>query len=217
MIALAIVVSILILLALLRFGVSVEYSADGLVVKILAGPLRLKAFPKKEKIVSASKEAKRKARKEEKDRKKAEKKEKAKTEEKKPGAMGTVLELLPAIKKTLGRLRRRLLIKRLVIHYTVAGDDPYKTAMTFGNVNAAIGVVLPVLEKAFRIRRRDFRAVADFSSSQQGIYINAAISLAVWEAVYIVFAILPAGIRVLTNKGTTERKEELKDGKDTDS
>jgi len=223
MIAFAIVLSILILIALLRFGVSVEYSGSGLFVTVKVGPLSLKVLPDEEKPVSAKKEAKRKARKEkakEKAKKRAEEKARKKAEEgsdeKKPGALKTVLEFLPAVKTTLSRLRRRLLIKRLVIHYTVAGDDPYNVAQTFGAANAAIGAITAVLENSFRIKRREFRAIPDFFSTQQSIYINAAISLAVWEAFYIVFAVLPTGIRVLI-RGTTDRKDGHKNGHDTDS
>jgi len=219
MIPLAVVLSILILIALLRFGVSVEYSENGLIVTAQVGPLPLQVLPREEKPVSAKKEAKRKAKKEEKARKKAEekarkkaekkagKKDKKKTDEKKPGALETVLELLPAVKTTLGRLRRRLLIKRLVIHYTIAGEDPFKVAQTYGAANAAIGAITAVLENSFRIKRRDFRAVPDFFSAQQGIYINAAISMAVWEAVYIVFALLPTGIRIILRSAERKKSE----------
>jgi len=219
MIPFAVVLSILILIALLRFGVSVGYSESGLIIKVQAGPLLLQALPRKEKPVSAKKEAKRKARKEEKARKKAEEKARKKaekkagkkagkkTDEKKPGALKTVLELLPAVKTTLSRLRRRLLIKRLVIHYTVAGDDPFKVAQTYGAASAAIGPIVAVLESSFRIKRRDFRAIPDFFSAQQSIYINAAISLAVWEALYIVFAMLPTGIRIILRSAEHNKSE----------
>ena len=49
MIALAIILTTIILLALLRFGVRAEYSADGAVVKVRVGPLSVLIFPKKEK------------------------------------------------------------------------------------------------------------------------------------------------------------------------
>ena len=83
------------------------------------------------------------------------------------------------------------------IYYTVAGDDPSKTALTFGASNAVLSVVIPVLDDCFRIKRRDIQALFDFIDTQQKIYINAAISLAVWEAVYIVFAVIPALIKIL--------------------
>jgi hypothetical protein len=198
---------------------------------VRVGFLSLKVLPAKEKPVNAKKEARLKARREEKAKKKAEKKAEKKAkkkaekearkesgEKKKPGPLKPILDMLPAVKTLLGRLRRRLLIKKLIIHYTAAGGDPYNTAFTFGAANAAIGVVVPILERSFRIKQRDFKMAADFNSVQQGIYINAIISMAVWEAVYIVFAILTAGIRLLkSTKVTNDRKDGQKNGKNTDS
>ena len=223
MITIAVILAILVLISLLRFGVSVEYSESGVAVTVLAGFLRLKILPKDEetKPISEKKEAKLKARKEKQDRKKAEKKaekeakKKALKEEgeKKPGVLKTVLELLPAAKNTLGRLRRRLLIKKLVVHYTVASEDPYKTAITFGASNAVVETLIPFLEKAFRIKHCEYWAYTDFCATQQKVYIHISISIAVWEAIYIVMAILPAGIRSLMKmKGTTVRKDGNKSG-----
>jgi len=231
MIVLAIILAILTLIALLRFGVSVEYGESGVFVTVLVGPLSLKVLPSVEKPISEKKKAKLEAREEEKARKKAEKKAQKKAEkearkkaekeagkkleDKKPGVLKTVLDLLPAVKNMLGRLRRRLLIKRLIIYYSVANDDPYKAAFTFGAANAAIGVLVPFLENNFRIRKRDFRAFPNFHEAQQSIYINAAISLAVWEVFYMAFAILPAGVRILLNKNiTTDRKDGKKNGRE---
>jgi len=222
MTTLAIILAALLLIALLRFGVSVEYSESGLNVTVQVGPLPLQILPGKEKPISAEKAAKLKARKEEKARKKAEEKAKKKaekkTEEKKPGTLKTVLELLPAVKTVLGRLRHRLLIKKLVVYFTVSSEDPFSTAQTFGVTNAAIGAIIPVFENNFRIKQREFRTESDFISAQQSIYVNAAISLAVWEAVYIAMAILFTGIRIiLSTRGTTDRKDVHENGQNADS
>jgi len=214
MITLAVIFSILVMIALLRFGVSVEYSESGLLVIVRAGPLAIQVVPGSDKPISEKKKEKLKARKEEKERKKAEKKAQKAQGEKKPGAMKALLELLPSVKALLSRLRRKLLIKKLIIYYSVATDDPYKTALTFGAANAAIGMILPLLENNFRIKKRDFRALANFYDTRQSIYINAAISLAVWESIYIVFAIIPAGIRILrSSKGAIDRKDEYENGR----
>ena len=168
----SIIVAILVIIALLRFGVAIEYSESGFTARILAGFLSIGIYPpKKEKI----------------------KKVKPKKEPllKKPGSLKEILELLPPIKNTLSRIRRKLLIKRLQIHFTAAGADPSNAAIAYGAVNAALCIILPVLEDNFKIRRRDIRTSADFESEQQKIYLNAAVSIAVWEALYVVFAILP--------------------------
>jgi len=211
MITAAIIIAIFVLITLLRFGVNAEYSADGPVVTAKAGPFSIRLFPRKQKPEKAAKEERRKA------KKKKKKKVKEKPNKKKPGGLQMLLDLLPAVKTAMRRIRRRLLINKLTIYYTAGGEDPAMTALTFGAANAVFSALAPVLENNFRIRRRDFRAVADFQSWEQAVYVNAAISLAVWEAVYIAFALLPFVIGVLKGpKESTDRKEEKKDGKAPD-
>ena len=196
MVVLAIVLVAIIFIALLRFGVSAEYTAEGLSVAAQAGLFSFRVFPRE---ADPKKDEKKKLRKKAKKEKKAKKKAK-KPEEKKPGSLKEYLNMLPAVKKTLGRIRRRLLIKDLTVHLIFADKDPSKTALAFGAANAAFGTVLPFLGRAFRIKRRDFHAYADFEAIEPTIYIKASISLAVWEALYIVFAILPIILKKRTEK-----------------
>lgn len=179
------------------------------------GPLSIKVYPKREKPGKAEKKALRKAKKALRKAKKDKGKEKAK--EKMPGGLKPFLDFLPALQRMLSRIRWRLLIKKLTIYYTAGGDDPAMTALAFGAANAAFSALSPMLENSFHIRRRDFRVIADFQSGEQAIYVNAAISLAVWEALYITIALLPPIIGLLKRpKVPTDRKEEKKDGKAPD-
>ena len=210
MTALAIIIAILVLIALLRLGVSAEYGADGFAVSATAGPFSVPLFPRKEKPGKAGKKALKKAK-----AKKKKKKEKPKKE--RPGGLDAFLAMVPPIKKALSRVKRRLLIKKLTIHYTAAGDDPAMAALYSGAANAAFGALAPILDNNLRIKSRDMRARADFISGEQAIYVNAAISMAVWEAVYIAFAMLPLLLGSARKKTeATERKEGKKDGKAPD-
>ena len=217
MIALAIVLTVIIIFALLRFGVAVEYGEAGFIVTARAGPIRIDVFPREVKPGDQDKKAAREARKKLKAMQKEKKKKKEKTDKesvdktevKKTGSLEFLLSLLPPICNTLGRLRRRLLIKKLIIHFTAAGDDPSKTATTYGAANAAFGTLIPILEKGFRIRKRDLRAFTDFCSEKPSVYISAAISIAIWETFYIAFAMLPALFRILNRgKVSKDRKDE---------
>jgi len=205
MIALAIVLIVIIFIALLRFALSAEYSADGFFLVLKAGFLSFRLIPAKEKTEKKILKAQKK-----KEKKELKKKEKAEREpeEKRPGTLKTVLNMLPEICKTLNRLRRKLLIKRLKIRFIAADEDPVKAALTFGASNALFGVVLPLLESAFRVKRRDVSSSVDFNATEQSIYLNAAISIAVWEAVYITFAALPALIKIFGKQKTTGKDDE---------
>jgi hypothetical protein len=182
MIALAGLFAVLLLLALLRVGVTAEYGADGLKLRAFAGPVRIN-------LLRGTRKSKKP--------KKAEKAKKQKKEksEKKPGGAMDFRATLPAFLETLGRFKRKLTVKRLTVHYTAAGDDAYSTSLTFGGASVGLGFLTPILENNFKVKRRDFQTSADFTAQEAYIYVNAAISLAVWEIFYIAAAILPAFLK----------------------
>lgn len=217
MLALAIVIAVLVLIALLRFGVSVLYSSDGLLVKAFAGPFSLLVYPRKEKQKKETEKDGRKKRGEKKRLKKEKgKKEKEKKEkEKKPGGLQSFLEILSVVKTALSRFRRRLLIKRLTLYVTAANDDPFKTAMMFGGANAAFGAIIPVLDKLFRIKRRDLQAFVDFTDPKPRVYLEAAFSLALWETVYIAVALLPLILKKQKPDGSAGKKNQPSNQKST--
>jgi len=197
MTALFIVLAVLLLTALLRIGLNVEYGVAGLTVKVKLGPFLLRVIPKKKKRPRPARQSKDKQEKKRKKKKKkagAEQKEKDKEKETKqngPGGLAELEQMLPMIKKALGRFRRRFLIKRLTVIFTAAGNDASVTAKIYGSANVAVGMLDPILANTFRIRRRDFRAYVDFIAQKPTVYIKAVVSLALWEVVYIMLALLP--------------------------
>ena len=193
MIVLIIVFSVLILLALMRLGLYVEYGGDGTSVLLMVGPVPVRFLPKKEK---GEKQALRKLKKEEK--KAIKKAEEAKT--KKPGGVKGFFDKLPVILKGFGRFRRKLLVKKLTIRFVSADVDPSKTALIFGASNATLGVIVSLLENSFRVKCRDISTSADFEATQSTIYIKIAISLALWEAIYVFTAILPLFVKSSVDK-----------------
>lgn len=217
MIALAIVVAVLVLIAMLRVGVSVEYSVDGFCARARVGPASFGVYPRKEKPEKVS-PAKSKTKKEKKKKvKKDKKKEKEKPEEKAPGKLEYLLVIIKSAGTALSRLRRRLLIKRLTLRLVAGSEDPSKTALMFGGAHAAYSTVGNFLRKHFRVRRSDLGASADFEASEPAVYAKAVISIAIWEVIYIAFALLP----ILTKKpkapvSKQDRKEEKKNGEAPD-
>jgi len=206
MLALAIVLSVLVLLALLRFGVIIEYSGDGFNLWVKAGFLRFKLLDKEKKE------------KKKKPKKKKDKKDKKKSQTSlMPGSFSEFMNMLKAVKNTLGRLRRRLLIKRLTLHYTSAGDNPASTAIKYGAANAAFNTIVPFLERHFRIKRTDLMTSFDFISNEQRIYAKIIISIAVWEVFYVVFALFPiltASMKSKPGKKAGSGRTDINDRKD---
>ena len=184
---LLIILLILFLIAIIPVGVLFEYSEDGIMLALKAAFLKIKLFPKEEKP---------KKPKEEKPKDEKPKEEKPK-EEKKPapkrGGLAELLEgVLPAVFDTLDRFRRKLTVNYLTIHYDSAAEDPYDAAMHFGNVSAALGAVLPALERKLRIKKRDIRTAVSFDGGGDRIYIDTSITIRIWEIIYVVCGLLPA-------------------------
>ena len=193
MLALAITLAVIILISLLRFGVIVEYSKEGFRLWAKAGFIKFELL----------KEGKKK-----KPKKKKEKKEK-KDVNILPGSLSEFMVMLKSVLKMLGRFKRRLLIKQLTLYYSAAGEDPAKTALQFGISNAAISLIVPLIRKNFRVKKLDLRSWFDFTSTEQGIYVKAKLSIAVWEVFYALFALFPIlkGIfKNLPDKKTKDRK-----------
>ena len=185
MLALAITISAIVLIALLRFGVIMEYNDAGFILWVKVAFARFK-------LLSG-------------DRKKKSKKKEKKAKSIRPGSLSEFISIVKAIKNALIRMRRRLLIKQLTLYYTAGGDDPSKVAILYGTANAVFGAIIPVLEKIFRIKRRDLQASLDYSASEQGIYAKIIVSIAVWEVIYVVFALFP--IFTATARANNDGKE----------
>jgi len=216
MIALAIIIGVILLIALLRFGVSVEYSQEGTLALLHIGPISLTIYPKKKNPKKEEKKAKKKAdKKAKKEDKKANKSKKKEAPKLKYGGSYTdFLEVFPRLAKMLSRLKHRILIKRLIIRLTIAGEDASKTAMNYGYANAGLSALSPVLENNFRVRYYDFKTAVDFIETKPTIYLNVRFSLAIWEVIYITIALFPL-VRFIfrlrpSKKGGKEVKEDGK-------
>ena len=150
-----IALGILLLLGILPLGASVKYDADGPLVKVIAGPIRITVFPrdaKPKKEKKSKKEPENPGSAEEKPKKTGKssgKKDKTtkstpqETSEKKSG--GPITDFLPLLKVALDLLndfRRKLRVNRLEVKLVMAGGDPCDLAMNYGKAWTAIGNLL---------------------------------------------------------------------------
>ena len=165
-----IALAVLILLGCLPLGISGLYEESGPVVKLLVGPIRIVLFPrpKKEKPEKKPKEKK---------EKQSESAKKETTTEKKGGSFTDFLPLVQVAVDFLGDLRRKLRIKRLEMRLCMAGDDPCDLAINYGRAWAAVGNLMPQLERIFVIKKRDVQVCCDFTQPQTTIYVRADITI----------------------------------------
>ena len=196
---------ILLLLGILPLGASVQYDADGPLVKVIAGPIRITLVPRAKKPKKEKKKPEQAAENPEPAENKPEEVEKLSPESKeqpasKTGASqnetnpkkksgGPITDFLPLLKVALDLLndfRRKLRVNRLEVKLVMAGGDPCDLAMNYGKAWTAVGNLLPRLEKVFVIKKRDIDVACDFTASQTTIYARLDLTITLGRLLAIV-------------------------------
>ena len=205
------------LLAVLPLGVKIQYNADGVLVRVVLGPIKLTVFPlpKKEKKEKKKIEKEPDPKQLEKERQAQEeaslpkppqppKEEKPKQEEKEKG--GSLLDFLPLVKLAvnfLGDFRRKLRLNDLYLRLILAGGDPANLAINYGRAWAAVGNLMPKLEQWFVIKKRDVEVECDFEASQTLVIARLEITITLGRLISLVVVY---GIRALKEFLTIQKK-----------
>ena len=183
MIALAVLVGILFLLFLIgqvRVGGEVEYAHTGVTVYLRFWWFQILVYPSKE---GKKEQPKKKCT----PKKKADEETEKPKEEKRGGSFALFKKLLPVALEAVGALKRKIRIDKLILHLTWAAKDPASAAMGYGAANASMGMLYPVLDQNFKIKKCDVQIDLSFERSEPEIYGNAALSLTVGQLLHLVF------------------------------
>lgn len=200
--------AIVLILAVLPLGVRVRYNSAGLILRVIAGPLKITVFPRKKK--PKKQKVKQKKPKEEQNAEPSASEDKppqppeAQPEQKEKG--GSIARFLPFIKlglKFLGDFRRKLRLDNLYVRLILAGDDPCDLAVNYGRIWAAVGNLMPQLERLFVIKKRDIQVECDFTASETCVvaHLDITITLGRLLALTLVY-----GVRVLIEFLSMKRK-----------
>ncbi len=180
---LLIIVTVLWLIGRIRLGMLVQYDEDGVLVKAIAGPLKIAVFPQKE--LSPEEKAKRKAKARDKQKRAEAKKTKREAkrkkhqeehQEKKGGALLPFTKLLPLAADAAGGLRKRIRIDELTLHLAWAARDPMEAALGFGRANAAMGMIWPLLDHNFNVKKHDLGVSVDFNGTSPSVMCRAVLT-----------------------------------------
>ncbi len=182
MTALIIVLLALMAVGLLPLGCHVRY--DGApCLRVTVGPARITLYPaaekpKKEKKPRAARKKPRKAR-----RKPSapEQPERRFT----PQDLAALRPLLGTALEALGAVRRSLCIRRLRVVVRFGAADAAARAIRYGQAWALIGALTPLVENAFRVKKRALRACYDPEATDVYLLAEAHITLRVWQLMYI--------------------------------
>ncbi len=176
---LLIILLVLVLIGLIPVGAAFRYDGE-VSLRLIVGPFRPQILPKKPKKPKTPKQLeKEEQKKAEAARKKQETKarqeaqsliakppEPPKPKEPLPDKIRGLIPWAKLAVDLVGGVFRKLLIKKLVLHVTLAGGDPAKLAVNTARAWAVLGNVPQILGRAFRVRRSDVWVAPDFVGSK---------------------------------------------------
>ncbi len=215
MLALGIIILILILILIMPVGADAAYIGNVFSLAAKAGPFKIGILPSKSKEGDEKKAKKEK--KPKKDKKAAEKTEnEGKKKSGKPKLKLSFEDIMGIVRiglAALGRFRRSISIDLLMLHLTTAGPDPYTAVMNHGYFNAAIGAALPLLHRAFKVKKEDYASEIDFEADKLKIDARIVLTVRIWEILLIVFCAAYGFIKWLFRRRRKAKAEAKKQAK----
>lgn len=180
LIALAVVV----VLAFIPLGFRAIYREKQPGVWVLVGPMSLLVYPGKPKEKQKEKAKKPKEKKVKKSESKA----------KKGGSFRDFEPVIKTIIQFLGHFRRKIRVNHLELKVILAGDDPCDLAVNYGKAWAALGNLMPQLDRLFVIKKRYLEVECDFTSDETRIYARVDATITLGRAIHL---LTWHGIRIL--------------------
>lgn len=186
-----IALGIIVLLAAVPLGGCVQYDDGGAVVKLILGPVRLTLLPRPKK---QKKKPEKKSKSTPAPPKAPQTMQKEKPKEKSGGKLTDFLPLVRLGLDFLGDFRRKLRVKRLDFKLIMAAEDPCDLAVNYGRAWAAVGNLMPQLERIFVIKKRNIEVECDFTADEIRVYARLDLTITLGRlialtAVYAVRAI----------------------------
>ncbi|MDE6841362.1 MAG: DUF2953 domain-containing protein [Oscillospiraceae bacterium] len=172
------VLAVLWLISLIRVGGRVSYGQAGLFAYLQMGPVKLQLFP----MANASEGNWRsKAKKPKKEKPPMAEKHKKEPGEGRPGTLSRLMKLLPVVGQACGSLKRKIRIDELELEVIWGGTDAAAVALGYGRANAALGMLWPVFDHNFKVKRHSFQISADYGRTEPAAELRAAVTMTVGQ------------------------------------
>ncbi len=167
-----ILLAVLSALLFVPFGVRGIYSRSGAGVWLLIGPVKFRIFPgnKKEKPTK---------------QKKANKAGSAQGSASKGGSLRDFQPIVGSVFQFLEEFRKKLRVKNLELRLILAGDDPCDLAVNYGRAWAAVGSLLPQLERLLVIKKRNIQVECDFQAEKTLVFARMDTTITLFRAMQL--------------------------------
>ena len=200
-IILGVIVLILVGINMIRIGVDVSYEGGEFSLSAKVAGVMLQLFPKQDKGEEKPK----------KEKKPEDSEEQTQQPKKKGLPLGMTKEelfdLVKAILHHFARFPRRFRIDRFKLHALVAGQDPYYTAMTYGYLNEALSILLPLARRGFTVKKSDVRTDVDFTTDEFSLDFGLGLSIRIGQIIGFVLSVAFAGAKHVIKSKLRQKKE----------
>ncbi len=169
---------ILLLIGFTPVGVRIRYNAEGALVQVILGLIKLTLVPAKKKEKKPKKKPEKQAKKKE-DTIPSEPSPAPKEKKKSGGPITDFLPLVEVALDFLGSFITRLRFDNLELKLILAGDDKCALATNYGKAWAALGNLLPLLDNVMNIKRRNLEIECDFVASQTTVIAAADVTITI--------------------------------------
>ena len=205
MIVLIILLALIALVFFVPYGVDAAYENGQARLSVRAGPVNIiRLYPKKPKTEKQLEKERRKKekkaakageKKSEDGKKKPSSKEEAgakdetiKVKKQRELDLDTILALLEMGIHAIRRFFRSFTVDYFKLHCTMAGSDPYNTAMGYGYLCSAVEGLQALSEDRITLQRRDIALNADFTADKAEIDVRIIITLQLFKIVHMAVA-----------------------------
>ena len=186
---LALVAVGLVLLSLIRVGVWVTYGPEG-------PTLRIKGWSGE--AVAVSSQGKKSAKRNRKSRSSCRRRE---------NCCRWCGGRCPLWQRRRGRLKRKVRLDRVYLDVAVGAGNPAGAALAFGGVNAALGMIWPLVEQNFNVKDRRIRTQVDFSAPHTTVWADVAATLTVGQGVALALWLAPKLPWILGGEQRKQQKQ----------
>ena len=166
LIALAVLAGI----AILPVGIRGIYRETEACVWLLIGPLKFRLYPAKPKEEKTTVQPKKRP---------------AGSSSKKGGKLQDFLPIARTVLDFLNQLRKKVGVKNLELKVILAGDDPCDLAVGYGRAWAALGNLMPQLDRVLTIRKKDIEVECDFTAETTRVYAKVDATVSVARALHL--------------------------------
>ena len=177
------------LLAVIPLGFRAVYKENNPGVFVLIGPFKVRVYPtgtKRSRSGKTKKDVPQKA--------PVNKKTGQKKAVSRGGSYRDFLPIVQTIVEFLGHFRRKIRVNHLELKVILGGGDPCDLAVNYGKAWAALGNVMPQLERVFVIKKRNLEVECDFLGDKTLVFARVDATITIGRVVHL---LTRHGIKIL--------------------